>query len=54
MSFKDDGNDGVHGGSLSAADAEDLLDFTTELLRRLYTEKERVRLARERKNARPR
>ncbi|WP_164093657.1 DUF4145 domain-containing protein [Stenotrophomonas maltophilia] len=50
--IKDDGNDGVHRGSLSPADAEDLLDFTTELLRRLYTEKERVRLARERKSAR--
>ncbi len=50
--IKDDGNDGVHRGSLAASDAEDLLDFTTELLRRLYTEKERVRLARERKDAR--
>jgi len=50
--IKDDGNDGVHRGSLSSAEAEDLLDFTTELLRRLYTEKERIRLARERKDAR--
>ncbi|HGM5513836.1 TPA: DUF4145 domain-containing protein [Stenotrophomonas maltophilia] len=52
--IKDDGNDGVHRGSLSSAEAEDLLDFTTELLRRRYTEKERIRLARERKEARPR
>ncbi|PNY74498.1 DUF4145 domain-containing protein [Stenotrophomonas pavanii] len=52
--IKDDGNDGVHRGSLSSEEAEDLLDFTVELLRRLYTEKERVRLARERKDARPR
>ncbi len=52
--IKDDGNDGVHRGTLSSAEAEDLLDFTTELLRRRYTEKERIRLARERKDARPR
>ncbi|HGM5118010.1 TPA: DUF4145 domain-containing protein [Stenotrophomonas maltophilia] len=52
--IKDDGNDGVHRGSLSTAEAEDLLDFTTELLRRRYTEKERIRLARERKEARAR
>ncbi|MEN5152981.1 DUF4145 domain-containing protein [Stenotrophomonas muris] len=52
--IKDDGNDGVHRGSLTSAEAEDLLDFTTELLRRRYTEKARVRLARERKEARAR
>jgi hypothetical protein len=43
--IKDDGNDGAHVGSLKASDAEDLLDFTVELLKRLFTEPERLRLA---------
>ncbi|MGE5652515.1 MAG: DUF4145 domain-containing protein [Bacillota bacterium] len=43
--IKEDGNDGAHEGTLSKADAEDLLDFTEALLERLYTEPERLRLA---------
>jgi hypothetical protein len=42
---KDDGNDGVHDGTLSDADADDLLDFTKALLERLYTEPQRLALA---------
>ena len=34
---KEDGNDGAHEGTLSNEDADDLLDFTTALLERIYT-----------------
>jgi hypothetical protein len=47
--IKEDGNDGAHEGTLSEADALDLLDFTTELLERVYTQPEKVRLAAERR-----
>lgn len=50
--IKEDGNDGAHEGSLEKEDAEDLLDFTTTLLERLYTEPERLRLAKERREQR--
>ena len=42
---REDGNDGAHAGTLTAEDAEDLLDFTVLLLERLYTEPARLRLA---------
>ncbi len=50
--IKDDGNDGAHAGTLKREDAEDLLDFTTALLERIYTEPERLRLAKERRDSR--
>lgn len=50
--IKEDGNDGAHEGTLSKEDAADLLDFTTSLLERMYTEPERIRLANERRDAR--
>lgn len=50
--IKDDGNDGAHAGTLAKDDAEDLLDFTTALLERLYTEPEVLKLAKERREAR--
>lgn len=50
--IKEDGNDGAHEGTLGKVDAEDLLDFTVALLERLYTEPERLRLAKERRIAR--
>jgi hypothetical protein len=50
--IKEDGNDGGHVGTLEKRDAEDLLDFTTALLERLYTEPERLRIAKERRVAR--
>ncbi|MFY0735649.1 DUF4145 domain-containing protein [Aurantimonas sp. NFXS3] len=43
--IREDGNDGVHQGTLTKPDAEDLLDFTRALLERLYTQPERLRLA---------
>jgi hypothetical protein len=49
---KEDGNDGAHEGTLTKADAEDLLDFTVALLERLYTEPATLKLAQERRAAR--
>ena len=51
-SIKEDGNDGAHAGTLKESDAQDLLDFTAALLERIYTEPERLRLAKERRDAR--
>ncbi|MDO9273399.1 MAG: DUF4145 domain-containing protein [Rugosibacter sp.] len=50
--IKEDGNDGAHAGTLTEADADDLLDFTSVLLERIYTEPEMLRLAKERRDAR--
>lgn len=50
--IKDDGNDGAHAGTLQLPDAEDIKDFTMVLLERIYTEPERLRLAKERRQAR--
>ncbi|NZA26841.1 DUF4145 domain-containing protein [Luteimonas sp. SJ-92] len=50
--IKEDGNDGAHAGNLSEADAGDLLDFSVALLERIYTEPERLRLAKVRRDAR--
>lgn len=50
--IKEDGNDGAHAGNLTEADADDLLDFTSALLERIYTEPERLKLAKERRDAR--
>lgn len=50
--IKDDGNDGVHDGSLGQVDAGDLQDFTSLLLTRLYTEPAKLKLAKERRKAR--
>jgi hypothetical protein len=50
--IKEDGNDGAHVGNLTKSDAEDLLDFTTALLERMYTEPARLRLAKERRDSR--
>jgi hypothetical protein len=49
LCVKDDGNDGAHEGTLSEEDTEDLLDFTSVLLERIYTEPERLRLAKQRR-----
>jgi len=51
-SVKEDGNDGAHAGTLGKEDAEDLADFTFELLERIYTEPERVKLAEKRREER--
>jgi hypothetical protein len=50
--IKEDGNDGAHDGTLQKPDAQDLLDFTFELLERLYTDPERLRLSKARREAR--
>lgn len=52
--IKEDGNDGAHRGTLTKADAEDLLDFTVHLLEQRYTLPQRVRDAGARRAARPR
>ncbi|MFZ3116213.1 MAG: DUF4145 domain-containing protein [Syntrophales bacterium] len=49
---REDGNDGAHAGTLKAEDAQDLLDFTNLLLERIYTEPERLRLAKVRREKR--
>lgn len=49
-----DGNDGAHDGTLKKEDADDLQDFAFEMLRRLYTEPARLRLAAERREKRRR
>ena len=50
--IKEDGNDGAHVGNLQKTDAEDLLDFTVELLERIYTRPQRIKLAKERRDSR--
>lgn len=50
--IKDDGNDGAHEGILSAEDTNDILDFTSILLERMYTEPKRLQLAAQRRLAR--
>jgi hypothetical protein len=47
--IREDGNDGAHQGTLTREDAQDLLDFTTALLERIFTEPKRLELAAERR-----
>lgn len=49
---REDGNDGVHDGSLDQHEAEDLADFAGALLTRIYTEPARIEHARQRREAR--
>lgn len=51
---KDDGNDGAHDGTLKQTDVEDLQDFAMELFKRMFTEPERLRLAKLRREERSR
>jgi hypothetical protein len=50
--IREDGNDGAHAGTLTRPDAEDIVDFTSVLLERIYTEPERLRLAQARRDER--
>lgn len=50
--IKDDGNDAAHDGTIGKVEASDLLDFTYELLERVYTQPERVKLAKVRRTER--
>lgn len=47
--IREDGNDGAHAGTLTKADAEDLLDFTVALLERMITEPARLTKAKQRR-----
>ena len=49
VAVKDDGNDGAHEGTLTKADAEDLLDFAVSLLERMYTEPKQLEIAKARR-----
>lgn len=49
---KEDGNDGAHSGTLKKEDAQDLLEFTFAFLERVFTEPEKLRLAKERREER--
>lgn len=49
LCIKDDGNDGAHRGSLKSEDAEDLFDFTFEILDKVFTEPERIKIAQQRR-----
>ncbi len=49
---KEGGDDGAHVGDLTKNDAENLIDFTIAILERLYTEPERLRMAKERRDSR--
>lgn len=46
--IREHGNDGVHDGACQMIDAEDLLDFTVNVLERVYTVPERAKAARQR------
>ncbi|MDC5162629.1 DUF4145 domain-containing protein [Acinetobacter baumannii] len=50
--IKDDGNDGAHDGNIGKYEADDLFDFTYELLEHVYTQPARVQLAKERRQQR--
>jgi hypothetical protein len=52
LGIKEDGNDGAHQGTLEEKDAEDIQDFTFELLEQLYTKPKRLVLAKERRENR--
>jgi len=50
--IREDGNDGAHQGTLTKEEAYDLLDFTTALLERVFTEPEKIKLAEKRREQR--
>ena len=52
--IREDGNDGAHAGTLKLEDAEDLRDFTFELLEQLYTAPEKLKIAEQRRSERRR
>lgn len=47
-----DGNDGAHDFTLGKDEAEDLLDFTTQVLEQLYTTPQKLKIAKERREER--
>lgn len=46
--IREDGNEGAHAGSVEKDEAEEILEFTERLLTELFTEPERIKLAKER------
>src|SRR5262249_16976481 len=50
--IREDGNDGAHQGTLTKDDAEELLDFTVELLKRIFTEPKQLELPEQRRKQR--
>jgi Domain of unknown function (DUF4145) len=50
--IREDANDGAHVGNLSKEDGENLCDFTSLLLERLFTEPKRIELAEARREER--
>lgn len=50
--IKEDGNDGAHKGTLRKEDVDDLLDFTFQLLVRMFTEPRRLEIAKARRDER--
>ncbi|MDO9369589.1 MAG: DUF4145 domain-containing protein [Sphingopyxis sp.] len=50
--IREDGNDGVHDGTLGVDEAQDNLDFSDALLRRLFTEPARITIAKDRRDLR--
>lgn len=51
-SIREDGNDGAHDGTLEDGAAEDLQDFSVALLEQIYTQPERVKAAKRRRDER--
>lgn len=49
---REDGNDAVHAGTLTSAEAHDLADFTIALLDRIYTARARIKAAKDRRDVR--
>jgi Domain of unknown function (DUF4145) len=47
--IREDGNDGAHAGTLTAVEAHDLLDFTVNVLERLFTDPTNIEIAKQRR-----
>lgn len=52
--IKDYGNDGAHEGNLSKEDAEDIFEFTFNLLEQIYTAPAKLEMAKQRRESRRR
>lgn len=50
--IRHDGNDGAHDGDLGADEAHDLLEFTSLMLEKIYTEPEKIRISQKRRQER--
>ena len=50
--IREDGNDGAHDGTITFEEAEDIMEFCTLLLERLYTEPTKLEIANQRRIAR--